>query len=242
MVPSDGGKATPALFQAVPRGDCGARERAADPFWTDQFFRSRAAVGGCMGIGHELLEQICGRYRRVRRARSAPGNVPRRVVRAVGVPAAVTRYRRARVRGVAIRLDGRTGWCSTGSRGSGTGSGAHAYGRSAIRRGTKLSMKPVPGADGEVARARRKACWSGTSSGLDIAAAVQAAPGIRARQRPSRPWPSRWKLILQWLSLFAGKRLHDARQERLLRRAAIVNPNGAVGQLIPVVPPGRRWS
>ncbi len=58
MVPSDGGMVTPALFDRFQRE---IAVLAADPnnFWTDQF-HNEDAVRGYMGIGRELLEQTGG--------------------------------------------------------------------------------------------------------------------------------------------------------------------------------------
>jgi len=59
MVPSDGGKVTPALFE---RFKTEIASLASEPgtFWTDQF-RNEDAIAGYMGIGRELLEQTGGR-------------------------------------------------------------------------------------------------------------------------------------------------------------------------------------
>ena len=56
IVPSDGGKVTPALFD---RFKARIAELARDPntFWTDQFHNADA-LEGYAGIGRELLEQI----------------------------------------------------------------------------------------------------------------------------------------------------------------------------------------
>jgi cysteine synthase A len=56
IVPSDGGKVTPALFD---RFKARIAELTADPntFWTDQF-NNRDALDGYAGIGRELIEQI----------------------------------------------------------------------------------------------------------------------------------------------------------------------------------------
>jgi cysteine synthase len=56
IVPSDGGKVTPALFD---RFKARIAELARDPntFWTDQF-NNADALGGYAGIGRELVEQI----------------------------------------------------------------------------------------------------------------------------------------------------------------------------------------
>jgi len=58
MVPSDGGKVTPALFERFTRE---IAILAAEPntFWTDQFNNDDAVVG-YMGIGRELVEQAGG--------------------------------------------------------------------------------------------------------------------------------------------------------------------------------------
>src|SRR5215467_373381 len=59
LVPSDGGKVTPALFERFKKE---IAVLAAEPntFWTDQF-HNEDAVRGYMGIGQELLEQTGGR-------------------------------------------------------------------------------------------------------------------------------------------------------------------------------------
>jgi cysteine synthase A len=59
LIPSDGGRVTPALFD---RFRAKIAELAAEPntFWTDQFHNDDA-LAGYMGIGRELLEQTGGR-------------------------------------------------------------------------------------------------------------------------------------------------------------------------------------
>ena len=59
MVPSDGGKVTPALFERFKK-EIAVLAAEPDTFWTDQFHNDDA-VCGYMGIGHELLEQTGGR-------------------------------------------------------------------------------------------------------------------------------------------------------------------------------------
>lgn len=58
LVPSDGGTVTPALFERFKQA---IRLLAAEPdtFWTDQF-NNTDALTGYMGIGRELLEQTGG--------------------------------------------------------------------------------------------------------------------------------------------------------------------------------------
>ncbi len=59
MVPSDGGRVTPALFERFKEA---IAKLAAEPntFWTDQFHNADA-LDGYAGIGRELLEQAGGR-------------------------------------------------------------------------------------------------------------------------------------------------------------------------------------
>src|SRR5205823_3355312 len=59
MIPSDGGKVSPALFE---RFRVAIAELAKEPntFWTDQF-HNEDAVQGYMGIGRELIQQSGGR-------------------------------------------------------------------------------------------------------------------------------------------------------------------------------------
>ena len=58
LVPSDGGKVTPALFERFREK---ISELAAEPntYWTDQF-HNVDAIHGYMGIGRELIEQSGG--------------------------------------------------------------------------------------------------------------------------------------------------------------------------------------
>src|SRR5215467_14389909 len=55
MVPSDGGKVTPALFERFQR-EIALLAAEPDTFWTDQF-HNEDALNGYMGIGRELAEQ-----------------------------------------------------------------------------------------------------------------------------------------------------------------------------------------
>jgi cysteine synthase A len=58
IVPSDGGKVTPALFERF-RKEIAVLANEANTFWTDQF-HNEDAILGYMGIGRELLEQLNG--------------------------------------------------------------------------------------------------------------------------------------------------------------------------------------
>ncbi len=59
MVPSDGGKVTPALFERFKK-EIAVLASEPDTFWTDQF-HNEDAVHGYMSIGRELWEQTGGR-------------------------------------------------------------------------------------------------------------------------------------------------------------------------------------
>jgi cysteine synthase len=58
IVPSDNGKVTPALFERF-RKEIALLAREPDTFWTDQF-HNEDAIRGYTGIGRELLEQSGG--------------------------------------------------------------------------------------------------------------------------------------------------------------------------------------
>src|SRR3954451_19639364 len=58
MVPSEGGKVTPALFERFKK-EIAVLANEPDTFWTDQF-HNEDAVLGYMGIGQELVQQTGG--------------------------------------------------------------------------------------------------------------------------------------------------------------------------------------
>jgi cysteine synthase len=58
LVPSDGGKVTPALFDRF-RAEIAVLASEPNTFWTDQF-HNEDALYGYMGIGRELLDQTGG--------------------------------------------------------------------------------------------------------------------------------------------------------------------------------------
>src|SRR3954451_23485031 len=59
LVPSEGGKVTPSLFDKF-RSEIATLADEPNTFWTDQFHNTDA-ITGYMGIGRELLEQTGGR-------------------------------------------------------------------------------------------------------------------------------------------------------------------------------------
>ena len=168
MVPSDGGNVTPALFERFQRE---IASLAAEPntFWTDQFHNTDA-IDGYAGIGRELIEQVerpidayCGAV--------GTGGMLRGVARAL-------RERGSHARIVA--LEPSTSPALTEGRG-----GAHRVeGVGTGRVPPHMSDKPYDEAraiDEPDARAmarrlaREEGLLVGTSSALNILAAVQIA-------------------------------------------------------------------
>jgi len=168
MVPSDGGKVTPALFE---RFKTEIASLASEPgtFWTDQF-RNEDAIAGYMGIGRELLEQTGGRIDAFCGA-VGTGGMLRGVSRAL-------RERAGGVRLVALEpssspalSQGRSG--AHGVEGIGTGS---VPPHMADRPYDEVRAVDESEARGMAKRlAREEGLLVGTSSGLNIAAAVQLA-------------------------------------------------------------------
>ncbi len=168
MVPSDDGKVTPALFERF-RKEIAVLAGEPNTFWTDQF-HNEDAVRGYMGIGHELLQQtggiidaFCGAVgtggmlRGVFRALREAGNQARVVALEPSSSPALTHGR-----GGAHRVEG-----------IGTGSvPPHLADR------PYDEARDIEEADGRaMARrlAREEGLLVGTSSGLNVAAAVQLA-------------------------------------------------------------------
>jgi cysteine synthase A len=168
MVPSDGGKVTPALFERF-KAQIAVLAGEPNTFWTDQFNNDDAVVG-YMGIGRELLEQtggsidaFCGAVgtggmlRGVARALREGGSTARIVALEPAESPALTEGR-----GGAHRVEG----IGTG------GVPPHMAGK------PYDEARAVAEADGRaMARrlAREEGLLVGTSSGLNVAAAIQLA-------------------------------------------------------------------
>jgi cysteine synthase A len=168
MVASDGGKVTPALFE---RFRTEIAKLAAEPntFWTDQFHNTDA-LNGYAGIGRELLEQTGGRIDAFCGAVGTGGMLAgvARALREAGNPARI------------VALEPAESPAMTQGRG-----GAHRV--EGIATGSippHMSDRPYDearaideAAGREMARrlAREEGLLVGTSSGLNIAAAVQLA-------------------------------------------------------------------
>jgi cysteine synthase len=168
IVPSEGGKVTPDLFDRF-RKEIAKLASEPDTFWTDQF-HNEDAIRGYMGIGQELLEQADGRLDAFCGA-----------VGTGGMLAGVTRaVREAGSHARIVALEPLSSPALTQGRG-----GAHRV--EGIGTGTvppHMTNRPfdearaVDEADARhMARqlAREEGLLVGTSSGLNIAAAVQLA-------------------------------------------------------------------
>jgi cysteine synthase A len=168
MVPSDGGKVTPALFERFKK-EIAVLAKEPDTFWTDQF-NNQDAIKGYMGIGQELLQQTGGKIDAFCGA-VGTGGMLRGVFRAL---------REAGNRARVVALEPASSPALTEGRG-----GAHRV--EGIATGTvppHMSDRPYDEAraiDEADARAmakrlaREEGLFVGTSSGLNIAAAVQLA-------------------------------------------------------------------
>jgi cysteine synthase A len=168
IVPSEGGKVTPDLFERF-RKDIAKLASEPDTFWTNQF-HNEDAIRGYMGIGRELLEQTGGRLDAFCGAVGTGGML-------VGVTRAV---REAGSRARIVALEPLSSPALTQGRGGahrveGIGTGSvppHMIDRPFDE------ARAVDEADArDMARrlARDEGLLVGTSSGLNIAAAVQLA-------------------------------------------------------------------
>ncbi len=168
MVPSDGGKVTPALFERF-RDEIAKLAGEPATFWTDQFHNTDA-LDGYAGIGREMLEQTGGGIDAFCGAVGTGGMLAgvARALREGGCAARV------------VALEPSESPAMTAGRG-----GAHRV--EGIATGSippHVASKPydearaIPESQGrEMARrlAREEGILVGTSSGLNIAAAVQLA-------------------------------------------------------------------
>jgi cysteine synthase len=168
MVPSDGGKVTPALFERFKK-EIAVLASEPNTFWTDQF-HNEDAVGGYMSIGHELFQQTGGRIdafcgavgtggmlRGVARALRDAGSHARIVALEPASSPALTQGR-----GGAHRIEG----IGTGTVPPHMSDRPYDEARSVDEADARAMAKQL---------AREEGLLVGTSSGLNIAAAVQLA-------------------------------------------------------------------
>src|SRR6478672_10579583 len=173
MVPSDGGKVTPALFERFKK-EIGVLANEPNTFWTDQF-HNEDAVRGYMGIGHELWQQTGGRIdafcgavgtggmlRGVSRALRDAGSHARVVALEPSSSPALTEGH-----GGAHRVEG----IGTGSVPPHMADHPYDEARSVDESDARAMAKQL---------AREEGVFVGTSSGLNIAAAVQLARELGA--------------------------------------------------------------
>ena len=168
MVPSDNGKVTPALFERFRR-DIKVLADEPDTFWTDQFHNADA-LEGYMGIGRELLEQAGGRVD-VFCGAVGTGGMLRGVARALREAGSHARIVALEPSNSPALTEGRGGAHSV--EGIGTGSvPPHMTDR------PYDEARAIDETDARnVARrlAREEGVFVGTSSGLNVAAALQLA-------------------------------------------------------------------
>ena len=168
LVPSEGGKVTPSLFDKF-RTEIATLADEPNTFWTDQFHNTDA-ITGYMGIGRELLDQTGGQLD-VFCGAVGTGGMLSGVARALREGGS-----RARV----VALEPASSPALTAGRGGahrveGIGTGSvppHMTGR------PYDEARPIDEADArDVARrlAREEGLLVGTSTGLNVAAAIQLA-------------------------------------------------------------------
>jgi cysteine synthase A len=168
MVPSDSGKVTPALFERFKK-EIAVLANEPNTFWTDQF-HNEDAVRGYMAIGRELLQQTGGRIDAFCGA-VGTGGMLRGVSRALRDAGSQARIVALEPLSSPALTEGRGG----GHRVEGIGTGSvppHMVDR------PYDEARAVDEADARAMAkqlAREEGLLVGTSSGLNIAAAVQLA-------------------------------------------------------------------
>ena len=173
MVPSDGGAVTPALFERFQQ-QIAVLAAEPDTFWTDQF-HNQDAVSGYMGIGREILDQTAGRVDAFCGAVGTGG-----MLRGVAL---AFRERASRARIVALEP------ASSPALTEGRGGAHRVEGVGTGRVPPHMADRPYDEARAidesrgrEMARrlAREEGLLVGTSTGLNVAAAVDLARELGA--------------------------------------------------------------
>jgi cysteine synthase len=171
IVPSDGGKVTPALFERFKQ-EIKALAEEPDTFWTDQF-HNEDAIDGYQEIGRELLEQAGGKID-VFCGAVGTGGMLRGVATALKAGGSHARIVALEPSSSPALTEGRGGAHSV--EGIGTGSvPPHMAGK------PYDEARAVIETDARhIARrlAREEGLFVGTSSGLNIAAAIRLAHEI----------------------------------------------------------------
>jgi len=168
LVPSDSGKVTPALFERFKK-EIAVLAGEPDTFWTDQF-HNEDAVLGYMGIGRELLEQTGGRLDAFCGA-VGTGGMLRGVARALREGGSQARVVALEPASSPALTEGRSG--AHRVEGIGTGSvpphmtdRPYDEARKIDEADARAMSKRLP---------REEGLLVGTSSGMNIAAAIQLA-------------------------------------------------------------------
>jgi cysteine synthase A len=168
MVPSDGGTVTPALFERF-REQIAVLAAEPETYWTDQF-HNEDAITGYMGIGRELLEQTSGRLDAFCGA-VGTGGMLRGVARALREGASHARIVALEPAASPAMTEGRGG----AHRVEGIGTGGIVPHMTDRPYDEARAIDEAQGRAMARRLAREEGLLVGTSSGLNIAAAVQLA-------------------------------------------------------------------
>ena len=168
IVPSDGGKVTPALFDRF-RSEIATLAAEPGTFWTDQF-QNTDALNGYAEIGREILEQTGGRIDLFCGAVGTGGMLAgvARALRDGGSPARIVALEPAESPAM---TQGRGG----AHRVEGIGTGAIPPHVSARPYDEARAIDEAAARDMARRLAREEGLLVGTSSGLNVAAALQLA-------------------------------------------------------------------
>ena len=173
LIPSDGGTVTPALFDRF-RQSIAELANKPDTFWTDQF-HNEDAIAGYMGIGRELLEQTGGRIDLFCGAVGTGGMLSgvARALRDAGNPARIVALEPASSPAMTAGQSGahRVEGIATGSIPPHMQDRPYDEARAIDEHEARVMARRL---------AREEGVFVGTSSGLNIAAAVKLATELGA--------------------------------------------------------------
>ena len=168
IVPSDGGKVSPALFERF-RAEIAKLASEPNTFWTDQFHNTDA-LDGYAGIGRELLEQTGGRVD-VFCGAVGTGGMLAGVARALRDGGSTARVVALEPTESPAMTQGRGG----AHRVEGIGTGSIPPHVAARPYDEARAIDEAAGREMARRLAREEGLLVGTSSGLNVAAAVQIA-------------------------------------------------------------------
>jgi cysteine synthase A len=168
IVPSEGGKVTPSLFVKFRR-EIATLAAEPDTYWTDQF-NNADAIDGYMAIGRELLEQTGGRLDAFCGA-VGTGGMLHGVARALREGGSAAKIVALEPASSPALTEGRGGAHSV----EGIGTGAVPPHMSARPYDEARAVDEAEGRDVAKRLAREEGLLVGTSSGLNVAAALKLA-------------------------------------------------------------------